>query len=1084
MREIADSESEGDFSSSPPPESPVKPPEDGFLLPAIPDPTPIEEARRRDEQLPLELEGMVEIPTQKDSQLSEAHGNLAKVGNNDSHNDGKVPDNGEEIQQAIAVAHAALIAPSSGDTVLVQTYPPGSNPSATQIWSHALTHPVNSTSEATSSADYLATIWESRAVSAVSSEVGVKDNNKKDSIGSGDSFASVDAAVVEQLPVPSVELPPSAVKKGEYEVFSEDAEPPSPSLPPPPQLSRIDKEKSTDSTHRKDMEIYELPGSDDVPPPAKRSKTTKPVESSDAAVTLDNQYKPKDTRQYPDPALPQPPKGHRDILDLCSSSPPRVKKRTVSSAILEAARKKRRALTNLAHPPDAEDPTDGNFSEKPERPTPKRTKTEILGTVETKRKKRKTLNDLTIPPVDHSSDSDFAGGPTPARKESKKAETHQEPLTNMAEETSTKSTRSNTDEAGLLPPLPKAKRKRDLTKELTDFLPLPDAKDAPTGRAAKERSRTEVDPYSVDEADFLAEFRIASEWRAAKGKKPGATQQPPPPEVYSDGELGSKGKKEKKKKEPVKKARGIMSLEDMLEPTPAELQLQQENAGTISRPHSALPSRQNSGYNSPADYHTPPLGAVAPVAPMMSFAPPPPPAEMSAEVQQMQPVQDSHFSLAEPLPAESRPSAESVVPPSEHSSIPAPLLPEAQAAPVPPPQEAQPPLPPPKQPAPPESPSRLAKRSYTKARFVADSDDEMDGPLSDVPAPAEVGKQPGKEKAVKEKKTLARKKTALPKDPEDEASTADTTAGSAGKRERGEPEGLDVVDELTAVDAPMVQQKKRSLSKKKVNEEAVVDDTAAPAGVMEAVEVPMVEAPKKKGRTSTKSKKAQEALRAQEAQEAADLAAAIEASLAVSAGTEASGAHVDEPSGDVEAAPVPVESVEVMEAVEVVEAPKKKGRTNTRTNTRIKKGEKAAAAEAIPDAPTGDPATEEVAAQETVTPAPKKRSNTGRGRKKKEPNPPSEPEPEPEIVKEATPEPEKTTPEQSFSAVRESTVSKKDKMDEEPSTPAPDSPSKKKAAKPTHSPIKRSAKVPFRVGLSKRARIEPLLTIRRPTKPA
>lgn len=94
MREIADSESEGDFSSSPPPESPVKPPEDGFLLPAIPDPTPIEEARRRDEQLPMELEGMVEIPTQKDSQLSEAHGNLAKVGNNDSHNDGKVPDNG------------------------------------------------------------------------------------------------------------------------------------------------------------------------------------------------------------------------------------------------------------------------------------------------------------------------------------------------------------------------------------------------------------------------------------------------------------------------------------------------------------------------------------------------------------------------------------------------------------------------------------------------------------------------------------------------------------------------------------------------------------------------------------------------------------------------------------------------------------------------------------------------------------------------------------------------------------------------------------------------------------------------------
>jgi hypothetical protein len=991
----------------------------------------------------------------------------------------------EETQQAIAVAHTALIAPSSGDTVLVATHPPGSNPSATQIWSHALAHPANSAGEATSSADYLAPIWESRAVSAVSGEVGVKDDNKKDSIGSGDLFVSVDAAVMEQLPVPSVELSPSAVKKGEYEVFSEDAEPPSPSLPPPPQLSRIDEEKSTDSTHRKDMEIYELPDSDDAPPPAKRTQTTKPVESSDAAVTLDNQDKPKDARHYPDPALPQPSTGQRDVLDLCSSSPPRVKKRTVSSAILEAARKKRRALTNLAHPPDAEDPTDGAFSEKPERPTPKRTKTEIPGTAETKRKKRKSLNDLTIPPADHSSDSDFTGGPTPARKKSKKAETHQESPANMAEDTSTKSTRSNTDEAGLLPPLPKAKRKRDLTKELTDFLPLPDAKDAPTGRAAKERSRTEVDLYSVDEADFLAQFRIASEWRAAKGKKPGATQQPPPPEVYSDGELGSKGNKEKKKKGQVKKARGMMPLEDMLEPTLAELQLQQENAGTISRPHSALPSRQNSGYNSPADYHTPPLGAVAPVAPMMSFAPPPPPPEMSAEVQQMQPVHDSYFPPAEPLPsaAESHPSAESVVPPSEHSSIPEPLLPEAQAVAVPPPQEAQLPLPPPKQPAPPEPPSRLAKRSYTKARFVADSDDEMDGPLSDVPAPAEVVKKPVKEKAVKEKKTPARKKTALPKDPEDEASAADTIPGSAGKRKRGDPEGLDAVDELTAVDAPVVQPKKRSPSKKKVNEEVVVDDTAAPAGVTEAVEVPMVEAPKKKGRTSTKSKKAQEALRAQEAQEAADLAAAIEASLAVSAGTAANVAHMDEPSGDVEAAPVPVESVEVMEAVEVVEAPKKKGRTNTRTNTRTKKGAQAAAAEIILDVPTVDPATEEVAVPETVTPAPKKRSNTGRGRKKKEPTPPPEPEPEPETVKEATPEPEKTTPEKSFTA-RESTVSKKDKVDEEPRTPAPDSPSKKKAPKPTHSPIKRSAKVPFRVGLSKRARIEPLLTIRRPTKPA
>jgi hypothetical protein len=94
MREIADSESEGAFSSSPPPESPAKPPENGFLLPAIPDPPPIEEARRRDEQLPSELEGMVEIPTQKDGQLSETHENLTKEGKSDSQNDGKVPDSG------------------------------------------------------------------------------------------------------------------------------------------------------------------------------------------------------------------------------------------------------------------------------------------------------------------------------------------------------------------------------------------------------------------------------------------------------------------------------------------------------------------------------------------------------------------------------------------------------------------------------------------------------------------------------------------------------------------------------------------------------------------------------------------------------------------------------------------------------------------------------------------------------------------------------------------------------------------------------------------------------------------------------
>jgi hypothetical protein len=93
MREIADSESEGAFSSSPPPESPAKPPENGFLLPAIPDPPPIE-ARRRDEQLPSELEGMVEIPTQKDGQLSEAHEDLTKEEKSDSQNDGKVPDSG------------------------------------------------------------------------------------------------------------------------------------------------------------------------------------------------------------------------------------------------------------------------------------------------------------------------------------------------------------------------------------------------------------------------------------------------------------------------------------------------------------------------------------------------------------------------------------------------------------------------------------------------------------------------------------------------------------------------------------------------------------------------------------------------------------------------------------------------------------------------------------------------------------------------------------------------------------------------------------------------------------------------------
>ncbi|KAI5819475.1 hypothetical protein BZA77DRAFT_304191 [Pyronema omphalodes] len=1084
MREIADSESEGGFSSSPPPESPVKPPENGFILPAIPDPTPIDEARKRDEQLPSELEGVVEIPTQKDTQLSEAHGDLMEAGKSDFQNDGKVPDSGEEIQQAIAVAHAALIAPSSCDTVPVATCPLGSNPLATQIQSHAFSHPVNPTGETTSSADYLAHIWESRAVSAVSGEVGGGDVNKKDCVDSGDLFVSIDAAVVEQLPVPSVELPPSAVKKGEYEVFSEDAAPPSPSLPPQPRRPQIDEEKSTDLTHRKDMEIYELPDSDDIPPPAKRSRTTKPVESNDAAVTLDNQDKPKDAAHYPDPALPQPSTDQKDIFDIGSSSPPRVKKRSVSSAILEAARKKRRALTNLARPTDTEDLTDEAFSEKPERQTPQRTKTEIPETAEAKRKKRKSLNDLTIPPADHSSDSDFVGGPTPARKKSKKVEIHQESPADMAEDnTSTKSTRINTGEAGLVPPLPKPKRKRDLTKELTDFLPLPDAKDATTGRAAKERSRTEVDPYSIEEADFLAQFRIASEWRAAKGKKPSTTQQPLPLEVFSDGELGSKGNKEKKRKEQVKKARGMMSLEDMLEPTPAELQLQQENAGTISRPHSALPSRQNSGYNSPADYHTPPLGAVAPVAPMMSFAPPPPPPEMSAEAQQMQPVQDSYFPIAEQLPsgAESLPSAESVVPPPEDSSVPEPVPSEAQAIPAPPHQDAQPPLPPPKQPAPPESPSRLAKRSYTKARFVADSDDEMDSPLSDVPASTEMAKKPVKEKIVKEKKTPARKKTALPKDPEDDASAVDTTPGSAGKRKRGDPEGLDAVDELNSVDAPVVQPKKRSPSKKKVNEEVVVDDAAAPTSVMEAVEVPIVEAPKKKGRTSTKSRKAQEALRAQEAQEAADLAAAIEASLAESAGAAANVAQKDEPSGDVEAAPVSVESVEVMEAVEV-EAPKKKGRTNTRTRT--KKGAQAAETEAIVDVPTVDPVSEEVSVPEAVTPAPKKRSNTGRGRKKKEPTPPPEPEPEPEAIKESTPEPEKSTTEKSFSTARESTVSKKDEADEEPRTPAPDSPSKKKASKPTHSPIKRSAKVPFRVGLSKRARIEPLLTIRRPTKPA
>lgn len=108
---------------------------------------------------------------------------------------------------------------------------------------------------------------------------------------------------------------------------------------------------------------------------------------------------------------------------------------------------------------------------------------------ERKRKKRRALTALDIPPEgDDDSDSDFGAAGSRAKKRSKKqkrSKTAPIPIIELSSDddktataTGKKPARSNTGDHDLLPPLPKPKRKKkDLTEELHDYLPLP-VKDA------------------------------------------------------------------------------------------------------------------------------------------------------------------------------------------------------------------------------------------------------------------------------------------------------------------------------------------------------------------------------------------------------------------------------------------------------------------------------------------------------------------------------------------------------------------------------------------------------------------------------
>ncbi|KAF8543535.1 hypothetical protein BDD12DRAFT_186021 [Trichophaea hybrida] len=105
------------------------------------------------------------------------------------------------------------------------------------------------------------------------------------------------------------------------------------------------------------------------------------------------------------------------------------------------ARKRRRALTSLEIPPDNSD--DSDFEEKPKK----------RQTASTKKQRSKTMP-VPIPTINLSSEDEY----DPRKPKERKT------------------TRSNTDQDQLLPPLPKPKRrKKDLQhmEELQDYLPLP-----------------------------------------------------------------------------------------------------------------------------------------------------------------------------------------------------------------------------------------------------------------------------------------------------------------------------------------------------------------------------------------------------------------------------------------------------------------------------------------------------------------------------------------------------------------------------------------------------------------------------------
>jgi len=128
---------------------------------------------------------------------------------------------------------------------------------------------------------------------------------------------------------------------------------------------------------------------------------------------------------------------------------------------------------------------DGPAAPPPPPPPPKSTKKPAK-----ERKHRRALNSLDIP-LDDSDDSDFQERAKPKRRQTtfstKKRRSKTMPILISTIDLSSedeydpkprangrKATRGNTTEQDLLPPLPKPNRKRkDLVKELQDFLPLP-----------------------------------------------------------------------------------------------------------------------------------------------------------------------------------------------------------------------------------------------------------------------------------------------------------------------------------------------------------------------------------------------------------------------------------------------------------------------------------------------------------------------------------------------------------------------------------------------------------------------------------